>query len=112
MVHAGGVSILLGDGLGLVPADRSPFRAGTNLGEMATGDVNGDGILDLAVANYSSNDVTLFLSGATGPATTTRTVGVGRQPGQVALGDLDQDGRADLVVANHLDDDVSIWLSR
>jgi hypothetical protein len=79
---------------------------------MATGDVNGDGILDLAVANYDSADVTLFLSGATGPATTTRTVRVGRQPGQVALGDLDQDGRADLVAANHLDDDVSVWLSR
>jgi hypothetical protein len=112
VVHAAGVSILLGDGVGLVPADHSPFRAGTNPGEMATGDVNGDGILDLAVANYDSADVTLFLSGATGPATTTRTVRVGRQPGQVALGDLDQDGRADLVAANHLDDDVSVWLSR
>ena len=112
VVHAGGVSILLFDGLLFPASARSPFRAGSAPSNLAVGDVNGDGVVDVAVSNVTSNDVTLLLSGPAGPASTTLTIAVGRQPQQLVLADFNRDGRADVAVANLLDNDIAIWLSR
>jgi hypothetical protein len=65
-------------------------------------DVNGDGRRDLAVANASSNSVTILLgngSGGFAPAAGS-PVAVGANPEFVAIADLNGDGRADLSVAN------------
>jgi len=109
VVHAGGLSILLGSSF---RSSGSPLRAGTDPTNLALGDINGDGVLDLAVSNFTSNDVTLFLSGPSGPAATTRALSVGRRPKEVAVGDLDRDGRADVLVTDFFDDDIALWLSR
>ena len=93
VVHAGGVSIFLFDGLLFPASARSPFRAGSAPSNLAVGDVNGDGVADVAVSNITSNDVTLLLSGPAGPGSTALTVAVGRQPQQLVLADFNRDGR-------------------
>ena len=107
------VTILLGNGLGgFGPAAGSPVAAGTNPRFIVIGDVNGDGKLDLAVANLSSNDVTILLgngAGGFGPAAGS-PVAVGTQPASVAVGDVNGDGRLDLAVANFGSNNVTILL--
>jgi hypothetical protein len=86
---------------------------GRDPNNVALGDVDGDGVLDLAVSNLSSDDVTLLLSdNRRAPGSAMRRIAVGRRPQGIAVGDLNGDGRADVVVANFEDDDVSVWLSR
>ena len=61
IVSAGTESILLGDGTGsFSPAATSPITVGDNPSSVAVGDFNGDGNLDLAVANFNDNTVTIL----------------------------------------------------
>ena len=112
VIQSMGVSLLLSDGLLFQPANRSPFSAGLAPSNLALADLNGDGVLDVIVSNVTSNDLTLLLSGPSGPASTVRTLAVGRHPQEVTTGDFDRDGRMDVAVANSQDDDVAIWLNR
>ena len=48
------------------PAPGSPFPVGTTPVSVAVGDFNGDGKLDFAVANESSNNVTVLLGDGKG----------------------------------------------
>ena len=72
---------------------------------MAVGDFNGDGRLDLTVANQSDNTVSVLLdttaTGAAVPSFSPQvTFAVGVDPNSVAVGDFNGDGKPDLVVAN------------
>jgi hypothetical protein len=83
---------------GIFPNGHRPYA-------VAVGDINGDGKLDLLVANSNSNDVGILLnttaSGAQTPSfATPATFGVGLNPFFLALGDVNGDGKPDLVVAN------------
>ncbi len=81
---------------------------------VAVGDFNGDGIADLAVANFSSNDVSILLgdgSGGFAPAPGS-PVAVGDGPYGVAVGDFNGDGIADLAVANNSATTVNILLNQ
>ena len=49
------------------------YAVGTRPGAVATGDFNGDGILDLAVANTGSNDVSILLGNTDGTDLALRT---------------------------------------
>ncbi len=108
-----GVSILLGDGSGgFAPAPGSPVAAGSAPAGVATGDFNGDGIADLAVANSSSNNVSILFgdgSGGFAPAPGS-PVAAGSRPQGVAIGDFNGDGIADLAVPNETSNNVSILL--
>ena len=59
------MSILLGDGAGNFSAATN-FGAGTDPFSVAVGDFNGDGKQDLAVANDSSNNVSILLGDGDG----------------------------------------------
>ena len=77
---------------------------------VATGDLDGDGISDIAVTNYKSNGVTVFFMN-NGNVRSTYTIPAGKAPDGVAIADLDGDGKGDLVVSNSGDYYINIILS-
>ena len=97
-------------------AAKQDFATGSNPRAVATGDLNGDGKLDLAVADLNSNSVSVLLNtiapGAATPNFSPRqNFPTGAGPVSVAVGDLNGDGRLDLVVANFNSNNVSVLLN-
>lgn len=77
---------------------------------VAVAEFNGDGKLDLAVANLLSNDVSILLGdgfGGFGPPT---HVPVNPEPSVVAAGDFNKDGKTDLAVGYGFFRPVSVLL--
>jgi hypothetical protein len=64
------------------------------------GDLNGDGVLDLAVANSGNNTVSVLLGTGDGTFGDARNFSAGIGPQSVATGDFDGDGVLDLVVTS------------
>src|SRR5439155_663074 len=113
-VHEGTVSVLLGNGDGTFQAALTsstggpePFSGRYPL-SVAAGDFNGDGKLDLAVANGSSDNVAVLLGNGDGTFQTARTLAVGTVPLSVAAGDFNGDGKLDLAVTNRYSNTVSV----
>jgi hypothetical protein len=89
-------------------AFQDPIRSATGLapGAMAAGDLNGDGLVDVAVANraaVSGNrfvDVQFQLAGSPGGFSAPVELALGvLEPHGLALADLDGDGKLDIAVA-------------
>ncbi len=93
------VSILLGTGTGSFGA-KTNFGTGSSPQSVAVGDFNGDGKLDLAVANFDSNTGSILLGTGTGSFGPKTDFGTGAGPVSVAVGDFNGDGNLDLAVAN------------
>ncbi len=108
------LTILLGNGTGrFVPAPGSPFPTGRSSTAVAIGDVDGDGVGDVAVANTASNDVSLLFGGTSGLREAAGSpISVGEAPTSVVLADLDADGRAEILTANWGSGDVTVRSSR
>lgn len=109
-----GLSVLIGKG-GCEFERASPpvLRVGSSPTAVAVGDVNGDRIGDIAVANMDGNNVTILLGGRSGPSPADSSpVPVGQSPIAVALADENSDGKADIVTGNWGSGDVSVVLSR
>jgi hypothetical protein len=77
-------------------------------GDVVTADFNGNGRLDLAVLDYSSNTVTVVLGNGDGTFQPAKIVATGLSPGSLAVGDFNGDGKLDLVTANA--NDMSVLL--
>jgi hypothetical protein len=110
---SGDVSVLLGDGSGGFPAtDASRFPVGNGPESVAVDDLDGDGDLDLVIANAGSDDISVLLGDGSGgfPAADASRFPVGEAPVFIAVGDLDGDGDLDLATANAFSDDVSVLL--
>jgi len=89
--------VLLGDGsAGFAAATGSPFAAGSDPRHVAMGDTDGDGKLDLVVANPSS--LSLMAGAGDGTFGAERRVHVAPGLSQLLLGDLQNTGRLDFVV--------------
>ncbi len=93
------VSVLLNHGDGTF-ADHVTYGVEVAPRSVAVGDLDGDGDLDLAVANESSGNVSVLLNYGDGTFAVGVSHGVGDEPSSVAIGDLDGDGYLDLAVAN------------
>ena len=93
-IAPGGLQVLLGNGDGTFRSPRS-FSAGTDPSSLTLGDFNGDGHLDLAVAN--AGGVTILLGDGAGAFQqgVTFTTGSGF-PTSLAAGDFNGDGHLDL----------------
>lgn len=93
------VSVLLGNGDGTF-RPKMNFASGLYPGSIATGDVNADGNLDLAVANQSySNTVSVLLGNGDGTfrPRISYVVAPSTDVEGVALGDVNGDGKTDIV---------------
>ncbi len=94
----------------LVAATGSPLTTGTAPYAVATGDFNGDGFADLAVENYDSGTVSVFLGNGDGTFKPQATYPVGGLPEGIVAADVNGDGKLDLIVTNTDDDTVSVLL--
>jgi len=101
------VSILLGDGAGNFKL-ASSLATGSYPSSVALADFNGDGKLDLAVANFTSSTVSVFLGDGTGNFALALSFGAGSGPDSVAVGDFNGDGRLDMAVGDGYSDVVSL----
>jgi phospholipase C len=105
----GTVSIMLGNGDGTFQPQTS-YAVGGQPYSVALGDFNGDGNLDLAVANAFDNSVSVLLGNGDGTFQTPTAYATGSGPYVVISNDFNGDGRLDLAVVNYTGNTVSILL--
>jgi hypothetical protein len=86
------------------------FDAGREPTSVAVGDFNGDGHLDLTVANLGENTVSVLLGNDDGTFQAARNFPVGGFPRSLAVKDFNGDGILDLAVANCGSNTVSVLL--
>ena len=107
-----GLTLLLGDGKGKFTIMKgSPFEAGKIPNRIAAGDVNGDGVNDIIVADNGSNKIYLFIMNKNGSVSAQSFITVGNHPKGIVIADLNADGKGDIVVCNQLDNDILIIVS-
>lgn len=108
--RAGNLSILLNDGTGHFP-EKSVADARID-GETAcaSADANGDGIGDVFIGGYTSNEVALLLGDGEGGLTFASKVSVGVRPWMIAAGDVNGDGFADAVSVESEGQSMSVIL--
>ncbi len=93
------LSVLRGHGDGTF-AEAKSFKLGDTLRGLALGDLNGDGILDVAVASAGDDSVWVLLGAADGSFAPGAPYKAGVHPFEVVIGDFNADGKADLAVSN------------
>ena len=103
--NAGIISFFPGMGDGTFGAP-SNFIAGSQLGGIAAGDLDGDGALDVAVT--SGGYVSVLLGNGNGTFQAALLYPAGYSPTGLALADFDQDGHLDAAVVDPLLQTVSI----
>ena len=97
--------------------ERGKLQAARSLGagkdpySVAVGDFNGDGALDLAVANNRSNTVSVLLGNGDGSFQAARNFFASRNPDFVAVGDFNGDSLPDLAVASGSSNTVSVLIN-
>jgi hypothetical protein len=86
------------------------YATGTGPCSVDVGDFNGDGKIDIVVANYSSNNVSILLGNGNGTFAAAVNYTVGLMPRFVTTGDFNGDGSIDVVTANYQSNNVSVLL--
>jgi hypothetical protein len=110
------VSTFLGHGMGNFTLKQTINLGDGNLkGEIALGDFNEDGILDVAfpvtgdLSGNHSNTVLIFFGDGTGNLLAGPSVTVGQEPHSVITADFNKNGHLDLAVTNRTDGTISIF---
>jgi len=114
------VSVLLGNGDGTFQPAVS-YSVDSEPGNVAIGDFNGDGTLDLGVANICGHDnilceqtgtVSVLLGKGDGTFEPQTDYNVGHGPFDVATADFNDDGKLDLAVPNGYDSTVTVLFGK
>ncbi len=97
-------------------APKVDFTTGSLPTSVSIGDINGDGLPDLAVTNSNDSTASILLNTtATGATTPTFAPKVdfatGFNPYSVSIGNFNGDGKPDLAVTNRFDSTASIFLN-
>jgi len=86
----------------------------TGPGAMAVGDLSGDGLPDVAIANEGSGDgdgkLSILISNGDGTFEGLAPIVAGSKTGEVVIDDFNGDGHNDVAVANNGGDDVAVFL--
>jgi hypothetical protein len=94
------VIVFIGNGDGTFQLPR-PYQGGIGTSSVTVGDLNGDGITDVAAASTISNDVTIFLGNSDGTLQLAGQISIGGgDPSVILARDVNDDGQLDLVVVN------------
>ncbi|MEN6450965.1 MAG: FG-GAP-like repeat-containing protein [Thermoguttaceae bacterium] len=106
----GTVGVLLGTGSGAFGVATAFNSGGASPRTVAAGDFNGDGKLDLAVANYGSGKLGILQGDGSGGFGTAATFSAGSSPQGLAVADFNGDGKLDLATTNWPSDTISVLL--
>ena len=119
---SGTVSVMLGNGDGTFQ-DQTLSDVATNSGTpaptypvgnspiyVAIADLNGDGIPDLLVANYTDGTLSILLGMGDGTFKPQTTIPVGRGPDCINIADFNGDGKPDILVSNAVDGTLGLML--
>ena len=104
-----GSMVLAGPGTSAFQPQQA-YGTGASPAAVASGDFNGDGFPDLAIANLFDNTVSVLLGNGDGTFQPQQVLAAGMRPVAVAIGDFNGDGFADLAIANQGDSTVSVML--
>src|SRR5205814_805760 len=101
---------LLGNGAGAFQTAVN-YGAGTGPHDMVVGDFNDDGKLDLGVANFGSNNVSMLAGIGDGTFASAGNIAAATGPSAIVVTDCNRDGKPDLAVANGGSNNLSILLN-
>jgi hypothetical protein len=88
------------------------YTVGTLPFANAVGDFNGDHILDIAVANYNSNNVSILLGNGDGTFQPAVNYMIGTEPSAITAVDLNKDGATDLAIADEIGRTVAVLINK
>jgi hypothetical protein len=94
-------SVLLGNGDGTFqPQVAYPTGVGGNPLSVVVGDFNGDGNLDLAAADFTTQQVSVLLGNGDGTFQTVKAYPTGANPSSIIIADFNGDGKLDLALTS------------
>jgi hypothetical protein len=108
------IGVLLGTGTGSFGTAAS-YSAGPDSypNNIAVGDINGDGKLDVITSNGNGSSTGVLLGTGTGTfgSATIYSLGEEKYPTDIAVGDMNGDGKLDILTANANSNTVSVLLN-
>jgi len=95
-------------------ADKIELTAGKNPKGVAAGDLDNDGLPDMAVANYDDQSISILKNGGSNGQvqfTTAVTIPLSISPSAVAIADINADGKPDVVVVDYRYGDFNVFIN-